>query len=461
MSLPPLYPTRMAPPPTATPSDRMNAPRYNVGNDARVMMPKEKARVPTSLQAPVPAVSSPNSLLALMNSDLDNPRAISQSQLPSKTHEHAPSNMLTGGYPFYTNHLANRRPSEQARLPLTTPHSNSLPSIAGLLEATPISSGPSTRPIRPAPIVQPNGDSVPVHTRPVAAGPPSEKRSFNDKVQSIVRDPCFAFIIKHVLLIGNAREIDFVGAREGLEDAEAELARIVSAAYGQGLEKTEATVSPWKLCFAAVWQAVAELKTSSTVHLPRTLKCVVDITKNVTNISRSLAPIACGQQAANGAKKARQSVPRSKLTDSARAALLEWFKNHYKFPYPTEDEKKALGEHCNIDLKQVDNFFGNKRMRLKRTAMKIRQDRGGAAPLISPDSEQFSSGLSPKAKWERVVLTELPTFETAEEHAKTATGRTQNIAGAKRSSAGQSRWETVGEGAYGGQEQAAQRRRLL
>eukprot|EP01080_Neovahlkampfia_damariscottae_P009574 gene9574-1777_t len=43
-----------------------------------------------------------------------------------------------------------------------------------------------------------------------------------------------------------------------------------------------------------------------------------------------------------------------------------WFFNHLSDPYPTDDEKKTLSEQTGLNVNQVNNWFGNKRMRYKR-----------------------------------------------------------------------------------------------
>ncbi|KAE9614934.1 hypothetical protein Lal_00035969 [Lupinus albus] len=52
-----------------------------------------------------------------------------------------------------------------------------------------------------------------------------------------------------------------------------------------------------------------------------------------------------------------------KLPKEARQQLLEWWNRHYKWPYPSESQKQALAESTSLDLKQINNWFINRRKR--------------------------------------------------------------------------------------------------
>lgn len=82
---------------------------------------------------------------------------------------------------------------------------------------------------------------------------------------------------------------------------------------------------------------------------------------------------------------ARRATPKGK-----NAELELWFANHLDDPYPSNEEKKELAERAGITVRQVNTFFGNKRMRLKRKAE--------CAPPVG--------GLAPTNKWRRFVLGE-------------------------------------------------------
>ncbi|XP_043719166.1 homeobox protein knotted-1-like 1 [Telopea speciosissima] len=52
-----------------------------------------------------------------------------------------------------------------------------------------------------------------------------------------------------------------------------------------------------------------------------------------------------------------------KLSIDARMALLDWWNNHYRWPYPTEEEKKMISKVTGLDQKQINNWFINQRKR--------------------------------------------------------------------------------------------------
>ncbi|XP_010259300.1 PREDICTED: homeobox protein knotted-1-like 1 isoform X2 [Nelumbo nucifera] len=54
---------------------------------------------------------------------------------------------------------------------------------------------------------------------------------------------------------------------------------------------------------------------------------------------------------------------KGKLPKDARMTLLDWWNTHYRWPYPTEEEKMKLAEITGLDQKQINNWFINQRKR--------------------------------------------------------------------------------------------------
>ncbi|XVF31467.1 hypothetical protein REPUB_Repub16aG0148500 [Reevesia pubescens] len=54
---------------------------------------------------------------------------------------------------------------------------------------------------------------------------------------------------------------------------------------------------------------------------------------------------------------------KGKLPKDARMVLLDWWNNHYRWPYPTEEDKLKLSEITGLDQKQINNWFINQRKR--------------------------------------------------------------------------------------------------
>ncbi|XP_019414537.1 PREDICTED: homeobox protein knotted-1-like 4 [Lupinus angustifolius] len=51
------------------------------------------------------------------------------------------------------------------------------------------------------------------------------------------------------------------------------------------------------------------------------------------------------------------------LSEEAKQILLAWWNIHFKWPYPTDEDKVALAEWTGLDQKQVNNWFINQRKR--------------------------------------------------------------------------------------------------
>ncbi|CAL0320941.1 unnamed protein product [Lupinus luteus] len=54
---------------------------------------------------------------------------------------------------------------------------------------------------------------------------------------------------------------------------------------------------------------------------------------------------------------------KGKLPKDARMALMDWWNTHYRWPYPTEEEKLKLSEMTGLEQKQINNWFINQRKR--------------------------------------------------------------------------------------------------
>ncbi|KAG8084466.1 hypothetical protein GUJ93_ZPchr0010g7202 [Zizania palustris] len=54
---------------------------------------------------------------------------------------------------------------------------------------------------------------------------------------------------------------------------------------------------------------------------------------------------------------------KGKLPKDARSALMDWWNNHYRWPYPTEEDKVSLAATTGLDPKQINNWFINQRKR--------------------------------------------------------------------------------------------------
>lgn len=89
---------------------------------------------------------------------------------------------------------------------------------------------------------------------------------------------------------------------------------------------------------------------------------------------------------------------RRNFSKQASEILNEYFYSHLANPYPSEEAKEELARKCGITVSQVNNWFGNKRIRYKKNITKAQEEAnmyaaraaaasGGDSPILSPASE--------------------------------------------------------------------------
>mmetsp|Transcript_29327 Transcript_29327/g.32579 ORF Transcript_29327/g.32579 Transcript_29327/m.32579 type:complete len:299 (-) Transcript_29327:150-1046(-) len=93
---------------------------------------------------------------------------------------------------------------------------------------------------------------------------------------------------------------------------------------------------------------------------------VTRLASEFNSTKQALKTFVCGiiserQEKARPAKRKRQT-----LSKHATSLLETWFFNHLNHPYPSEQEKADLAKSCNLTTQQINNWFGNKRIRYKR-----------------------------------------------------------------------------------------------
>merc|ERR1719283_54048 len=78
---------------------------------------------------------------------------------------------------------------------------------------------------------------------------------------------------------------------------------------------------------------------------------------------------------------------RRNFSKKSTEVLNEYFYSHLSNPYPSEEAKEELARKCGISVSQVNNWFGNKRIRYKKTLNMNAQNfdmgqagRGGPVP---------------------------------------------------------------------------------
>ncbi|GFN79638.1 pre-b-cell leukemia transcription factor 1 [Plakobranchus ocellatus] len=81
---------------------------------------------------------------------------------------------------------------------------------------------------------------------------------------------------------------------------------------------------------------------------------------------------------------------RRNFSKQASEILNEYFYSHLSNPYPSEEAKEELARKCGINVSQVSNWFGNKRIRYKKNIGKAQEEANlYAAKAASAASSQM------------------------------------------------------------------------
>jgi len=93
---------------------------------------------------------------------------------------------------------------------------------------------------------------------------------------------------------------------------------------------------------------------------------------------------------------------RRNFSKQASEILNEYFYSHLSNPYPSEEAKEELARKCGITVSQINNWFGNKRIRYKKNITKAQEEANMyAAKAAAAGSNSDSPGpiMSPASNW--------------------------------------------------------------
>merc|ERR1712080_108900 len=93
---------------------------------------------------------------------------------------------------------------------------------------------------------------------------------------------------------------------------------------------------------------------------------------------------------------------RRNFSKQASEILNEYFYSHLSNPYPSEEAKEELARKCGITVSQVNNWFGNKRIRYKKNITKAQEEANmyaAKAAAQGAGSDSPGPGLSPGGEW--------------------------------------------------------------
>lgn len=114
------------------------------------------------------------------------------------------------------------------------------------------------------------------------------------------------------------------------------------------------------------------------------------------------------------------STTRTPLSEKAKAALERWFQENLENPYPTVAQKMELARICSMSLSSVNNWFGNKRMRIKRKMLNVSASESNFG---NEGANSISDKvLAPRSKWNAVVVSKMNS-QAGREVVASATGR--------------------------------------
>jgi len=98
---------------------------------------------------------------------------------------------------------------------------------------------------------------------------------------------------------------------------------------------------------------------------------------------------------------------RRNFSKNSTEVLNQYFYQHLSNPYPSEEEKEELAKKCAITVSQVSNWFGNKRIRYKKTIAKAQEESniakkatqaaqygmvgGTSGSMLGPGSDMYSN----------------------------------------------------------------------
>ncbi|ESO09781.1 hypothetical protein HELRODRAFT_195013 [Helobdella robusta] len=108
---------------------------------------------------------------------------------------------------------------------------------------------------------------------------------------------------------------------------------------------------------------------------PKEIERMVSIIrKKFTSIELQLKQSTCEAVMVLRSKFLDARRKRRNFSKTATEVLNEYFYSHLSNPYPSEEAKEELARKCGITVSQVNNWFGNKRIRYKKNITKAQEE---------------------------------------------------------------------------------------
>merc|ERR1712168_241220 len=184
-------------------------------------------------------------------------------------------------------------------------------------------------------------------------------------------------------------------------DYKAKLAQIRTI-YNQELEKYD------QACYEFTTHVMNLLREQSRTRpiTPKEIERMVQIIhKKFSSIQVQLKQSTCEAVMILRSRFLDARRKRRNFSKQASEILNEYFYTHLANPYPSEEAKEELARKCGITVSQVNNWFGNKRIRYKKNITKAQEEAnmyaaraaaasGGDSPILSPASEWGQGGIN-------------------------------------------------------------------
>lgn len=260
--------------------------------------------------------------------------------------------------------------------------------------------------------------------------------SFPDLNNLIMAHPFLPVVFKKVFEVcGAVAPFENPQLSPYLEDCERKARDLATVASGQGLDRTCSKYSSADVYMAAMLNALNTLQVTmqsggsvQNHNLESTVlfagKTISGHSWNANGRAVAIPQNTFRQGFLQGNTLVQKLGPhigptRTPLTEKAKAYLDKWFSDNFMNPFPSIQEKIELSKACGMSLSSVNNWFGNKRMRIKRKMSLL------PAPndQYSVDAVNMSDKvLAPRSKWHAIVLSRMNT-QAGKEIIQNATGR--------------------------------------
>ncbi|PXF43904.1 Pre-B-cell leukemia transcription factor 3 [Gracilariopsis chorda] len=315
------------------------------------------------------------------------------------------------------------------------------PSLPVSEHAPPMSHGiPQPLPLQesapPHPSLHGDPTLAPHHALPVPAEPPpppslamqthtlaphlesafaAEHSNYNALVASIARHPFFVLLFKRVFAATGTHPFDADATlSDVLSASERKAMAVRHGAETRGVSGAVSHFSAVDVFLSALLTALSDVRCGFPSVANDTLRHALVTVSNSQRLGGSSRGALSVWKDERHIHKGVSSG-RTPLSEKAKAALERWFHENLENPYPTIEQKLELARTCSMSLNSVNNWFGNKRMRIKRKMLNV-----ASGPF---DGSSISDKvLAPRSKWKAVVVSKM-NGRAGREVVASATGR--------------------------------------